>query len=129
MFRLCFFLQFAEQEWMEYVWLVAGLSVGLGVSGVIGYLIGQKCGDAKRGALFGLALGPIGWLLTIFANDPRPKCRRCGIPLKNSSRCSKCGNKPQSIAAVRGSPVDPVVAWSKAQNEAEARKNETTPPA
>lgn len=51
-----------------FVWLLCWGFVG----GAVGFLAGQARGKQRLGAAWGLALGPVGWLITLCSADLRP---------------------------------------------------------
>jgi predicted amidophosphoribosyltransferase len=67
------------------------LLVGALICGAIGSGIGGSKGKATEGFLLGAALGPIGWIITLFLDYDR-KCPYCrgGIP-ENANVCKHCG--------------------------------------
>ncbi len=67
------------------LWGVIGLAVGAA--------IGQRKGRAGAGAVLGLLLGPLGWLVVAVGPDLGPKCRECGGALAQGARkCMHCGS-------------------------------------
>lgn len=80
------------------------IMAAIGISGVIGYLIGQTRGRAGEGIGLSLVLGPIGWLLVLCGPDLRLKCPWCkgALPDAEASRCMHCG---QPIEAVKEQPA------------------------
>jgi len=67
---------------------------------LVGALIGALCGQARgrvgAGVIFGLLLGPIGWLLVLVGKDYRPKCPHCGGVIETGKRvCKHCGRDLQ----------------------------------
>lgn len=65
---------------------------GLSVSTVIGGLLGNLKGSFSTGAVLGLLLGPLGWLLVFAIPDQRPKCPECfGSVIDGARRCKNCG--------------------------------------
>ena len=70
------------------------LVVVLAVFSAIGYYIGQTKGRPTAGALLGLLLGPIGWLLLYVGPDISPKCPECGgSVVAGARRCKNCGSE------------------------------------
>jgi ribosomal protein L40E len=73
---------------MEY------LCVALPFSGLIGAIIGTSNGRSAEGFLWGILLGPIGWI--IVAVSPKAYGRKCpyclaGIP-REAVKCRHCGS-------------------------------------
>ncbi len=63
---------------------------------VIGGLVGVICGRARgregAGALLGMLLGPLGWLVILAGRDDRRKCQECrGVIDQLAKRCRHCG--------------------------------------
>lgn len=59
---------------------------------LIGGLIGIQRRRFLSGVVWGLILGPIGWLLVLLLADCRPKCPECKSPLNDgATRCHRCG--------------------------------------
>ena len=76
--------------------------VGLALSFVVGLLIGLTRDNGPLGAVLGLLLGPIGWIIALLLDD-RPQCLQCGGRLVGRyPKCPHCG-----------SDVD----WAKIQEE------------
>jgi hypothetical protein len=67
------------------VWVVAWL-----IAAVVGTSIGNAKGRPAANAIWGLLLGPIGWLVILIAPDVRPKCPDCGGSIVANAR--KCKN-------------------------------------
>ncbi len=68
---------------------------------VIGYLIGEKCGDGRRGGVARTLIGS-GRLACRHLRQGHPaKVPPLRSPVTNPGRCGKCGSKPQSLAARR----------------------------
>jgi len=68
-----------------FLWCVIGALVGA--------LIGQAKGRNKAGALWGLFLGPIGWLITALGPNLKPKCPFCrGEIVAGAVKCKNCGS-------------------------------------
>ena len=82
----------ASSDFLLLCWLAAA---------VVGGMIGAAKGRAFAGAMWGLLLGPLGWLVIAAAPDQRPKCPECGgdvIP--GASRCKNCGHLLHAPAKV-----------------------------
>jgi len=61
------------------------------VSPIVGAIIGQTRNNRALGAVLGLFLGPLGWLLVLL-NDAREKCPECkGHVADGAVRCQHCG--------------------------------------
>ncbi len=68
------------------------LVIGALFSALIGSLIGGTKGRSGAGAVLGLLIGPIGWLLVAVGKDRRPKCPECGgVIVPGARRCKNCG--------------------------------------
>jgi len=62
------------------------------IFGGIGALIGKPKKREGAGFLFGLLLGPIGWLLVAVGPDNSAKCPECGgVIVEGAKRCKNCG--------------------------------------
>ncbi|MEQ1904623.1 MAG: hypothetical protein ABL888_10585 [Pirellulaceae bacterium] len=60
---------------------------------VVGAIIGNAKARPAAGAILGLLLGPIGWLLMMVALDNRPKCPECGgRAVQGARKCIHCGS-------------------------------------
>jgi hypothetical protein len=71
---------------------VQALMFWLAVQSVVGTLIGRWRGRPLSGFIWGLLLGPIGWLLTALMKDMRPKCPDCGgVRVEGARKCRYCG--------------------------------------
>ena len=73
-----------------WYWLI-GFTV---VSALVGALIGKYKNAVVRDTLLGLALGPIGWGISLLLPKatPKPLCRACGKPVDSGDRhCRHCG--------------------------------------
>ena len=66
--------------------------IGCIVGGVIGLLIGKKKYRPFAGFMWGILLGPIGWLVVALGPNMGPKCSECGgLVVPGSTRCKNCG--------------------------------------
>ena len=73
-----------------WYWLI-GFTV---VSALVGALIGKYKNAVVRDTLLGLALGPIGWAISLLLpkSVPKPRCRACGKPVEPADKfCGQCG--------------------------------------
>lgn len=73
-----------------WYWLI-GFTV---VSAVVGALIGKYKNAVVRDTLLGLALGPIGWAISLLLPKAvsKPPCRACGKPVEPTDKfCRHCG--------------------------------------
>ena len=62
------------------------------ICGKIGALIGKSKKREGAGFLFGLFLGPIGWLLVAVGPNNSAKCPECGgVVVEGAKRCKNCG--------------------------------------
>jgi hypothetical protein len=74
----------------------------------VGYLLGQAKGREAEGILFGVFLGPIGWLLIAVGPDQRPKCAHCrGAMQPGATRCCHCGGVAPPPTICIGAPPPP----------------------
>lgn len=72
---------------------------GLAVSALIGVIAGRARGRPGWGAVFGLLLGPIGWLIVLAGPDRRPKCPEClGVTVPGARKCKNCGSSLGLVA-------------------------------
>lgn len=59
---------------------------------LIGALIGWTKGRALAGMIWGLVLGPIGWIVIALAKSKLAECPQCGRPnAERAKRCRYCG--------------------------------------
>jgi len=100
---------------MELFYLLGGLAV----SGLIGGLIGNGKERGMEGLIWGLLLGPMGWVIVLARSDSRRKCPACGGALGEGkvSRCKNCGSVlgrlsvlPGELQSSCGKP-DPMLDW------------------
>lgn len=71
--------------------------VGFIFFGAIGVLIGQRKGRPLAGMVWGMLLGPFGWLLmALLPHSGAAKRRACphcgGVVALEQTRCNHCGN-------------------------------------
>ena len=60
--------------------------------GSVGFLVGRLRGKQRLGSAWGIALGPIGWLITLCSSDLRQRCPECrGVVVEGARRCLHCG--------------------------------------
>ncbi len=72
--------------------LVLLFAGGWALLAVVGYAIGQPKNQGAAGALAGLFLGPLGWLLAFMLPDQNPKCPACFTRINPSAHtCWRCG--------------------------------------
>lgn len=73
---------------MLWLWLTA-ITV---VCGAVGMAIGWAKGRVLAGLVWGLALGPIGWIVMALSRSQLPECPECGRPNGvRARRCRHCG--------------------------------------
>lgn len=73
---------------MLWVWAI-GLTV---VCAAVGAHIGRAKGRWVSGMIWGLALGPIGWLIVALSGASPPKCPACGLANASDAKfCGHCG--------------------------------------
>lgn len=77
------------------------------IGALVGTAVGQRKGRAGAGALFGLLLGPIGWLVVAVGPDLRAKCPDCGGTVPRGVRkCMHCGSElPVEFQADNSQPA------------------------
>jgi len=64
--------------------------------GAVGAWIGKYKNAVVRDAILGAALGPIGWVISLFLPvvKPVPHCKACGKPVDAAdAHCRHCGEK------------------------------------
>jgi hypothetical protein len=82
------------------IWVVGWL-----ISAVVGAIIGNNKGRPAAGAIYGLLLGPLGWIVILIAPDVRPKCPECGgTTVRGAQKCMNCGSHLRPDVA-RASPM------------------------
>ena len=60
--------------------------------GLIGAALGWIKGRPLAGLIWGLALGPIGWIVILLSKSKLPECPECGRPNSDRARtCRHCG--------------------------------------
>jgi hypothetical protein len=62
---------------MEDLYLLGGILGGMAVSGLIGFLIGDRSGNGLAGLLLAVVLGPLGWLIAALVLKEKPTEKRC----------------------------------------------------
>jgi hypothetical protein len=79
--------------------------ISLAVYGVCGWLLGRFKERPLAGAVLGVLLGPIGWLILLLGPRGTTPCPYCGATLKLwQARCGACG---ASMTWIRGKPLGP----------------------
>jgi len=66
------------------------------VCGAVGAWIGKYKNAVVRDAILGAALGPIGWIISLFlpVAKPTPQCKVCRKPVElRDTYCRRCGAK------------------------------------
>ena len=80
---------------MLWLWMT-GLTV---VCGLVGMAIGWAKGRVLAGLVWGLALGPIGWIVVALWRSKLPECPECGQANRARARvCRHCGVDFQRLA-------------------------------
>lgn len=71
-----------------------GVPIGviIAINVLVGWLIGKSKQREGAGILYGLLLGPLGWIVMILFPSAGMKCPHCGgIAKKGCSVCCHCG--------------------------------------
>jgi len=85
-----------EPNFGPVIWLIVWGVIGL----PIGFLAGRMRGKQRLGAAWGLALGPMGWFITVCTADLRARCPECrGVIAEGARRCMHCGVSFNASAA------------------------------
>jgi predicted RNA-binding Zn-ribbon protein involved in translation (DUF1610 family) len=72
------------------------------VGGLVGHLCGQARGRKTEGTIWGIVLGPIGWLVILCGKDARPRCPECGgVVVAGARKCQHCGSAIEFFLSVR----------------------------
>lgn len=82
---------------------------------LVGALIGQSKGRTTAGVIFGLLVGPIGWLIVAIGPNLKPKCPECGgVIVAGARKCKNCGStlktkpgEPTSLDPLQNDPLPP----------------------
>ena len=98
------------------VFFLIGFIVWLLIFGLVGALIGRSRGRIGSGVFWGVLFGPLGWLITAFLKDLRPKCPLCGSAVKPGvSRCAHCGGE------ISTGTIQDYERWKKSREPVEPR--------
>lgn len=63
------------------------------VAAAIGAAVGATKGRPVAGAVFGLLIGPFGWLLIAIGPNEKPACPFCkGTIIEGAVKCKNCGS-------------------------------------
>ncbi|MEP6485070.1 MAG: zinc ribbon domain-containing protein [Rudaea sp.] len=91
----CTSVIFSPQLWL---WTIVFTVVGA----VVGAMIGKRKNTMARDAMLGAALGPIGWIISLYLPAPKkptvcPACKKIVDP--KDAHCKYCGAKIPKISA------------------------------
>lgn len=79
-------------DWWMLIWLTLACTA-------VGGLIGWYKGAFWKGVILGATLGPIGWVISLIAEDRRQECPSCSRGNASKSKnCLHCGVELRSIA-------------------------------
>ena len=85
-------------DWISTFFSLAGF-------GVAGWLLGRFKDRPLAGAIWGVLLGPIGWVIIVLGPKGRTPCPYCGASLTlRQARCGACG---AAMTWLRGKPLGP----------------------
>ena len=91
---------------MEGITLLLSIIGWLCIGGFVGGLIGSRIGNISSGVISGMLLGPIGWLILLFEEDTRPRCKACrSVVDPLATICPCCQTKRSPVREVRQGPV------------------------
>jgi len=93
---------------------------------IVGYYIGEQRECALTGAILGFLLGPIGWAVTYFMFDNRPKCDQCGQRAERDARqCPYC--HARFAIMIQPSPMRLSISNGNSAPPAQQNTNNLTP--
>ncbi len=74
------------------------------IGALVGAIFGERKGRAGFGALSGMILGPLAWIIVALGPDKRALCPACNKPIAGGiMKCPHCGADPRkAINAGRG---------------------------